>query len=99
MPADKDPLCIDFVTSDQQAEALKLFLMPCPTEQRLDQVRQLLAASRRGQFSLEHLLGASRGGKLVGAAWITMQPGRTAAVWPPQLGPLEPAATADLLSS
>lgn len=97
MPADNDPLCIDFVTSDQQAEALKLVLMSCPAEQRLDQVRQLLADSRRGQFSLEHLLGASRGGKLVGAAWITMQPGRTAAVWPPQLGPLEPAATADLL--
>ncbi|OHB68445.1 MAG: hypothetical protein A2V70_11155 [Planctomycetes bacterium RBG_13_63_9] len=50
--------------------------------------------TEREQGSAAGLLGAYRGGRLVGAVFSQIQPGKTALVWPPQLVPDEPRPTA-----
>jgi RimJ/RimL family protein N-acetyltransferase len=62
-----------------------------------EQVAATLAAAQRQELSLDGLLEAQRGGRLVGAAWGRILPGRTALVWPPRLVAGEENKTAEML--
>jgi len=80
-----------------QVEALELALARLETDDRRQQVELLLAAAQTTGGPLEGLLGAYRGGRLVGAGLAQTQPGRTAAVWVPHAIESEPPETANRL--
>jgi len=76
---------IEPVPPHQVAEAIDLVFSAHPAENRPGLVADLLAAVRSGKVSAEGLLQARREGRLVGAAWSVVMPGRTASVWAAQL--------------
>jgi len=85
------------VASVQHVAALDLLFRDHAPEERREQADELLADLRAGGVSGEGLLGAHHGGRLVGVVFAQVQPGRTAAVWPPRVADGEPDATADRL--
>jgi ribosomal protein S18 acetylase RimI-like enzyme len=97
MPSTSDQPSIAAVASAQWAEALALVLWQLPEEERRDRAQTMLAAARAGDGSLEGLLGAYHGPRLVGVALSQIQPGKIAAVWMPRAVPPEPESTASKL--
>jgi len=88
---------IDVVAARQRAEALGLVLSRHSSEERRANLPSLLAAAGSSPLAAEGLLGAYRGGRLVGATFSQLQPGKTALVWPPRTVAGEPAATDERL--
>jgi len=88
--------------SKNREAVLGLVLSSYPAEHRFAQVASLLAAGSQGRVSFAGLLEATCESGLTGAAWVQLQPGRVANVWPPQLVSKQPdsddsLATAHLL--
>ena len=82
---------------EQQGEALNVvFGQQMTPEQRAQQILEITRAADADQ-ALEGLLAAWRGDRLVGAVWGQIQPGCSAAIWPPRLQAGEPAETGDAL--
>jgi len=88
---------IEVVAAPQRAEALGLILSRHEAEERRAHLESLSAEAESGPVAAEGLLGAYRGGRLVGAVFSQLQPGKTAMVWPPQTVADEPPATAEML--
>jgi len=88
---------IHCVASGHRAEALDLLFCDLRPDERGRQVDELLGEMHSGGVSGEGLLGARRGARLVGVVLVQVQPGRTAAVWPPRVVDGEPVGTADQL--
>ena len=86
MPDDRDALEIGSRPGAGAAEAFELILRDLAEADRREQVRTFLS----GDVSLEGLLGARRGERLVGAIFSQIQPGKIAMVWPPRLASGEP---------
>lgn len=72
--------------------ALELVLRPLSLDDRPRIIDQTLRAAAEGRRSLDGLFAARRGGRVVGAVWAEVQPGRTAGVWPPQVADPQPQA-------
>lgn len=87
------------VEPPQQAEALRLVLSRLAEEDRQRQLEPLLAAAAADDPALPGLLAARRHGRLVGAVFSQIQPGRIAVLWPPRIVDGEPTATAAKLLS
>ena len=77
--------------------ALRLVLRRFPEAECRQQIEMLLAGEAAGAPAWEGLLAAYRGERQVGAVFSQIQPGKTAAVWSPQLVADEPADTAGQL--
>ena len=67
-----------------------------PAERRR-QTGEVLAANRGNSARLDGLVGAWRDGRLVGAMFSQVQPGKIAAIWLPRLVADEPESTAGAL--
>ncbi len=89
-----DNLQIGPVSAEDRAEAFELVFSRMATDERRPQVDSLVTTTASGEVSAEGLLGARRHGRLVGAVFSQVQPGKTAVVWPPRLVSGEPEATA-----
>lgn len=85
------------VSSQGHAEAFSLVFGRLEAEPRRQQVETLLTGIAGGKVSPQGLLGAYRGGRLVGAVFSQVEPGRTAMVWTPRVTADESAATAGRL--
>jgi ribosomal protein S18 acetylase RimI-like enzyme len=77
-----------------QAQVLWLLFQNEPADVRPARIVATLRSARQGKISMSGLLEAHRAGRLVGAAWAQVMPGRTALVWPPRLAAGEVEATA-----
>ncbi len=89
---------IAVVHPEQQGEALNVVFGPQMTPaQRAQQISELTRSPDAANGALDGLLGAWRGDRLVGAVWGQIQPGCSAAVWPPRLQEGEPPETANAL--
>ncbi len=77
---------------DQDAALELVFDHLAPADRRR-QIDEALAAQRSGA-ALCGLIGAWRGGRLVGAAFSQVQAGKMAILWPPRYAPGEPESTA-----
>jgi mycothiol synthase len=88
---------IEPVSPEDRGEALGLLLSHLAGPDAVGQVRTLLAAAETGEMSLDGLLGIRRSGKFVGVVLAQLQPGHTAAVWPPRTTADQPAGIADSL--
>src|SRR5262249_33811643 len=73
--------------------ALQLVFGDLPDEMRAAQLAHLQALEAAGQSSWEGVFEGRRGDRLVGAIWITPQPGRAAGLWPPRVVVGEPTTT------
>jgi RimJ/RimL family protein N-acetyltransferase len=83
---------------EHQGQALNVvFGQQMTPAQRAQQIVELTRSQDAQNRALDGLLGAWRGDRLVGAVWGQIQPGCSAAVWPPRLQAGEPAETADTL--
>jgi GNAT superfamily N-acetyltransferase len=85
------------IAPEYRAEALELLFRDHAAEDRRRQVDEMLGALASGDISGGGLLGAFRGARLVGVACAQIQPGRTAAVWPPRIVDAEPDTVAERL--
>ena len=75
---------IEPVPPEDRGAALNLLLSHLAAPDAAGQVRTLLSAAEAGEMSLEGLLGVRRSGRFVGVVLAQVQPGHTAAVWPPR---------------
>ena len=83
---------------EQQGEVLNVvFGQQMTPAQRAQQIVELTRPPGADDRALDGLLGAWRGDQLVGAVWGQIQPGCSAAIWPPRLQAGEPPETADAL--
>ena len=80
----------------ERPSALEVVLGDLPAAQRSEQAARFVAEADPTGL-LDGLFVAIRDGRLVGATWARLQPGRTAYVWPPRLTGDEVEATADAL--
>lgn len=95
MGSDTESLTAVAVTPpSSRSRALWLVFADCDAAHRAGQVAAALLAAQEGKLSLDGLFEARRGGRLVGAAWGQVVPGRLAAVWGAQLVDGEPESTA-----
>jgi GNAT superfamily N-acetyltransferase len=94
-----DTLQIAPATHDCMTEVLTLVFGNYGPQDALNRVRAAMAESRAGRLPRGGLLAARRAGRLVGAAFAQVLPGRAATFWPPQLAPGEPEETAEKLVS
>lgn len=78
---------------DAASEVLSLVFRHLLLDERARRMQTVLHPARGSQASLEGLLEARRGARLVGGVFSEVQVGRTAVVWPPRLVPGEPAGT------
>ena len=85
------------VPAQQREDAIALILCRLPADDRADQMEVLSSAIGSGEGRSSGLLGAYRNGRLVGAVFSQVQPGKTAAVWPPRAVPGEPRITSEKL--
>jgi GNAT superfamily N-acetyltransferase len=69
-----------------QQAALGLLYSPLPAEQRAQQLTDTLAAVDRGEMSLDNLLVALDGERVVGTVLAVLRPGGAAFLWPPAVG-------------
>lgn len=88
------PSPVEVTTASNCARALWLLFADSDPSNRAGQVAATLATAGEGRLSLQGLIEARRAGRLVGAAWGQIMPGRTAVLWPAQLVHDEPEATA-----
>ena len=82
------------ILPEHRTEALRLVFSGMEEERRRRQLDVYLPAFHGADPSACVLLGAHREGRLVGAVFSQIQPGRTAALWAPQLAGDESKATA-----
>jgi N-acetylglutamate synthase-like GNAT family acetyltransferase len=87
-------LLIQPVVGRLRSDAMELTFSRLPAEERAAQAAAALASLDSGRIPPEGLLGAWRGQRLVGVVYASVQPGRTAMVWPPRCVAEEPDATA-----
>ncbi len=92
----KDPQ-IGPVAPENRTQALRLVVSRVEEQDRQRQFERLLAATSGPGLSSSELLGAYRHGRLTGVVFWQIQPGKTAAVWPPRIVAGEPPATAAIL--
>ena len=85
------------VPTQQREDALALIFCRLPADDRADQVKEFSSVIGSGDTSSGGLLGAYLNGRLVGAVFSQVQPGKTAAVWPPRVAPGEPRITSEKL--
>ncbi len=73
---------------EARAEALEVLYRRMPRAFRKHLVAEVLADERRGEVDLAGLWVARiRSGRIVGAMMTQAMPGRSAALWPPEIGP------------
>jgi len=96
MPLKSAALEVRIAQPAEQREACELVFSELASEQRAAQVAQLLE-SATAEADLDGLLVAVRSGRIVGATWANMQPGRIAYVWAAQICEKEAEDTADRL--
>jgi ribosomal protein S18 acetylase RimI-like enzyme len=77
-------MSISSPSADESTRVLSLLFQAMPTDDRLAQVDDMQAAVARGDFTLEGLLAARDGERLLGAAMYVPQADGTAFVWPAQ---------------
>jgi ribosomal protein S18 acetylase RimI-like enzyme len=94
MNASNSPLRIAPVLPADRDAAFGLVFGQLSADQRRLHIAEALAAEASQTTAQGGLWGAYRGGRLVGAVFSTVQPGRSAALWPPQILPTEPQDTA-----
>jgi mycothiol synthase len=82
------------VPPEEQTGALRLVFSRLTEEARQRQLETLGVGIAAAGLRFPELLGAYRRGRLVGAVFSQVQPGRTAAFWPPQVVASEAATTA-----
>lgn len=92
MSRNEDRPEIGSVPPERAAEALALVFSHLGADEQAQQVQTLLTHGQSGRVSLEGLLEARRGGKLVGAQFSQILPGKAAIVWPPRVMPAQPAS-------
>ncbi|MGE5195230.1 MAG: GNAT family N-acetyltransferase [Deltaproteobacteria bacterium] len=80
-----------------QEAALALLFSTLPAGQRRQQLADTLAAVGRREMSLDNLLVALDGDRIVGTVLAVLRPGGAAFLWPPVVQP--EAATADVASA
>jgi len=85
------------VPTRQREDALALIFCRLPADDRADQIKEFSSAIGSGDILPGGLLGAYRNNRLVGAVFSQVQPGKTAAVWPPRVVPGEPRITSEKL--
>lgn len=78
-------LRIDVVPSKRLAAALELLFAGLAAADRPGHIAKVLSAAAAGDVSLAGLFEALQQGRLTGAIWAELQPGRIASIWPPQL--------------
>jgi ribosomal protein S18 acetylase RimI-like enzyme len=81
----------------ERADALAMVASRLQQQERRQQVETFLAGIRTDQVAPDGLLGAYRGGRLVGAAFSQIQTGKTAIIWPPRCVDSESETTANRL--
>lgn len=72
--------------------ALTLLYSRLSRDERARQLADLLTSVERGDISLDHLLAACDGDRVVGAVLAVLRPGRMAFLWPPTAAPAESAS-------
>ena len=83
------------ILPQHRVDALELVFSHLPADERHRQIGEALGEmSLPADGPLEGLIGARRNGRLVGAMFSQIAPGRTAIVWLPRLVAGEPEATA-----
>jgi ribosomal protein S18 acetylase RimI-like enzyme len=93
MPSPASDVRIRQASESQFTAALTLVFSRLPTAYAAGQVEALLADVRAGKGSMAGLQIAERLGRLRGAIFSQVQPGKAALVWPPRVVPEEPATT------
>ncbi|MEQ8785958.1 MAG: GNAT family N-acetyltransferase [Pirellulaceae bacterium] len=84
----------EIVASANRSRALWLLFAESDPSHRVGQVAATLATAQQGRLSLEGLLEARRGDRIVGASWGQVSPGGTGLLWAAQLTPGESESTA-----
>lgn len=84
------PIEIVPVAPEGRLRALELLLADWEAEDRRRQLAEF-AKIPADSPSWKTLLAADRGGRMIGAAWGQIQPGRVAGIWLPQIVPGAPA--------
>ncbi len=97
--SNSDTLQIVPATPESLAEVFSLVFSIHEAQDALHRVRAALAEHRAGKLPCGGLLAARRAGRLVGATFAQVLPGRSATIYPPQLVPDEPEETAERLVS
>jgi mycothiol synthase len=110
MSFDDSPLRIGPVATSELRQALQLVFCRLPESERERQVETLLRtweetetgvgkgpAPTDSRNAMPGVVAACRSDTLVGAVFAHVQPGATAVLYPPQLGPAEPLSTAGQL--
>jgi mycothiol synthase len=92
-----DSPAIETVLPEARGEALGLLLSHLAPSDAAGQVRTLLSAAKNGEISLDGLLCTHSEGKLSGVVLTQVQPGCTAALWPPRTTADEPQAVTQRL--
>jgi mycothiol synthase len=87
-------------TEAHQQEALECVFQELGTPaDRAAQAAKVIDEARRSGAGLPGLIEARREGRLIGAIWAQLQPGRSAAVWPPRSTTNEPGVEKILLAA
>jgi mycothiol synthase len=79
------------------ADSLRMVFSQFSSAQAAQYVTSFLAEMLSMPAAFDGLLEARRDGRLVGATFSQVQPGRSAIVWPPRVAAGEPGATAEQL--
>lgn len=96
---DSSNLSIASVPPADYADALDLAFSHLDAEERRRQVESILTAAAADELALAGLFGAYRKGRLVGALFSQLQPGKTATLWLPRVELAQPAAADRLLGA
>jgi mycothiol synthase len=92
-------LTICAATDESAEDALRLVFSGLPSALSEEYAHFVLAEIRAGRIPTEGLLEGRRDGRLVGAMWLEVQPGRAALIWPPRMVSGEPRSSAEQLLS
>jgi ribosomal protein S18 acetylase RimI-like enzyme len=79
------PIEIERCPVGDRPETLKVLCWQLGQSQRTELVAQILGDERRGAIDLSELWLARESGVIVGAILAQVYPGRTAAIWPPEV--------------
>jgi len=88
---------IETVPPEDHAEALRLLLSHLAPSDAAGQVANLLSAEKTGEMCLDGLLCVRSGKEISGVILAQVQPGRTAAMWPPRTSVEMPETVAERL--
>lgn len=97
MTVEHEGLRIAPATPAECLEALLLVFSGLAPQDRTSQVEALLVGAGLSGATLEGLLVARKGDRIVGAVLAMVHPGRSAVLWPPRITAAEPEQTADAL--